>query len=130
MSVLTSLEAKEVPLACTVYNRLEDLRSYLKSGLSKSSFGVQTDCLPSIQLSKRENTSNHFRTFLSCPFRNWRSTGMRIQLVCTTKLCEYLTLVSYLLLEKILETMGLWKHFNIHLLNCLRNGSSLLIATS
>ena len=45
MSVLTSLEAKEVPSACTVYNRLKDLWSYLKSGLSKSSFGVETDRL-------------------------------------------------------------------------------------
>ena len=45
ISVLTSLEANEVLLACTMYSHLEDLRSYLKSGLSKSSFGVETDRL-------------------------------------------------------------------------------------
>ena len=28
MAVLTSLEAKDLPLACTVYNTLEDLRLY------------------------------------------------------------------------------------------------------
>ena len=45
IAVLTSLEAKEAPLACTVYNLLDDLRSYLKSGVSKFSFGTETDRL-------------------------------------------------------------------------------------
>ena len=47
IAILTSLEAKEAPLACTLYNLLEDLRSYLRSGVSKSSFWYrdrQTTC--------------------------------------------------------------------------------------
>ena len=44
MMVLTSLEAKG-PLACTVYNTLEDLRSYLRAGTIKTSFGEETDRL-------------------------------------------------------------------------------------
>ena len=47
MNVLTSLEAKDTPLACTVYNTLEDLCSYLKSGTTKSTFGQETDRLMS-----------------------------------------------------------------------------------
>ena len=45
MTGLTSLEAKETPLACTVYNLLEDLRSYLRAGCTKTTFGTETDCL-------------------------------------------------------------------------------------
>ena len=69
MSVLTSLEAKEVLLACTVYNRLEDLRSYLISGLSKSSFGVETDRLlakyPAEQKRKRQIISECYQAIPS-----------------------------------------------------------------
>ena len=43
--VLTSLEVKGCPLVCTVYNTLEDLRSYLKMGTIKTSFGEETDRL-------------------------------------------------------------------------------------
>ena len=32
MTVLTSLEAKESPPACTVYNLMEDLKAYIKGG--------------------------------------------------------------------------------------------------
>ena len=45
ITVLTSLEAKASPLACTVYNLLEDLRSYLRAGITKNSFGSETDHL-------------------------------------------------------------------------------------
>ena len=45
MTVLTMLEAKGSPLACTVYNLLEDLRSYLRAGVSRTSFGEETDRL-------------------------------------------------------------------------------------
>ena len=45
MVVFTSLEAKEVLLACTVYNLLEDLWVYLRDGISKSSFGAEMDRL-------------------------------------------------------------------------------------
>ena len=42
MMVLTLLEAKGSPLACTVY---EDIRSYLRGGVSRTSFGEETDRL-------------------------------------------------------------------------------------
>lgn len=45
MTVITSLEAKETPLACTEYDLLEDLCAYLRAGTSKSSFGEDTDRL-------------------------------------------------------------------------------------
>ena len=45
MTVLTSLEVKGSPLACTVYNLLEDLRLYMRAGVTKTSFGSETDRL-------------------------------------------------------------------------------------
>ena len=45
MTVLTSLEAKNTPLACSTYNTLEDLSSYLQAGTTKISFGNETDQL-------------------------------------------------------------------------------------
>ena len=45
MTVLTSLEAKNTPLACSAYNTLEDLSSYLQAGTTKTSFGSETDQL-------------------------------------------------------------------------------------
>ena len=75
MSVLTSLEAKEVPLACTVYNHLEDLRSYLKSGLSKSNFGVETDRLlakyPAEQRENIKSFQNIFKLSLQKLEEHW-----------------------------------------------------------
>ena len=43
MTVLTSLEAHDTPLACSVFNTLEDLRLYLLAGTTKELFGVETD---------------------------------------------------------------------------------------
>ena len=43
MYCLTSLEASNTPLACSVFNTLEDLRSYLLAGVSKTWFGEETD---------------------------------------------------------------------------------------
>ena len=46
MDVITSLEVRKRPLACLVYNFLEDLRSYLCAGSTKENFGTNTDlCL-------------------------------------------------------------------------------------
>ena len=45
MAALTALEAEKTPLACTVYNLLEDLRSYLRAGTSRPVFGPETDRL-------------------------------------------------------------------------------------
>ena len=44
-SALTSLEMRKVPLACSVFNLIEDLRAYLVAGSTKASFGRETDCL-------------------------------------------------------------------------------------
>ena len=43
--VLTSLEEKNTPLAYKVFNLLEDLRGYLRSGKEKVTFGPETDRL-------------------------------------------------------------------------------------
>ena len=45
MNVLTALEEKKIPLACKVFNLLEDLVVYLKAGSRKNSFGTETDRL-------------------------------------------------------------------------------------
>ena len=45
MAVLTSLEAKDLPLACTVYNTHGDLRAYLRARTTKTSFGEETNHL-------------------------------------------------------------------------------------
>ena len=45
ITTITSLESKEVPLACTVYNTMEDLRAFLKAGITKTSFGPESDRL-------------------------------------------------------------------------------------
>ena len=42
---LTSLEATHDPLACTVYNTMEDLRAYLEAGTTTNSFGPESDRL-------------------------------------------------------------------------------------
>ena len=42
---LTSLEATHDPLACTVYNTMEDLRAYLKAGTTTNSFVPESDRL-------------------------------------------------------------------------------------
>ena len=42
MSVLTSLEAKETPLSCTVYNLLEGPTAYLKTSSMKTKFVTET----------------------------------------------------------------------------------------
>ena len=43
--VLTSLEENKSPLACKVFNLLEDLKAYLRSGQEKVTFGPETDRL-------------------------------------------------------------------------------------
>ena len=42
-TILTCLEQNQIPLACMVYNTLEDLKSYLQAGITKTSVGPQTD---------------------------------------------------------------------------------------
>ena len=43
MNVVTSLEAQDTPLACSVFNTLEDLCLYLLAGTTKEHFGIETD---------------------------------------------------------------------------------------
>ena len=43
--VLTHLEGKKSALACKVFNLLEDLKAYLRSGQEKVTFGPETDRL-------------------------------------------------------------------------------------
>ena len=45
MYCLTSLEASNTPLACSVLNTLEDLCSYLLAGVPKTWFGEETDSI-------------------------------------------------------------------------------------
>ena len=73
MMVLTSLEVKGSPLACTVYNILEELRSYLRAGTIKTSFGEETDhLLNKLPIEKSERISSHFKLFLVFPLENWK----------------------------------------------------------
>ena len=43
MNVVTPLEAQDTPLACSVFNTLEDLRLYLLAGTTKEHFGIEMD---------------------------------------------------------------------------------------
>jgi len=62
ISALTSLETKEIPLACTVYNLLEDLRFYLRAGATKTTFGTETDqCLSKLSDAEKKKTIKSFQ---------------------------------------------------------------------
>ena len=69
MMVLTSLEAKG-PLACTVYNTLEDLRSYLRAGTIKTSFGEETDrLLEKLPMEKKRAQVKSFQVIFGLSLR-------------------------------------------------------------
>ena len=64
MKALTSLEEIKSPLACVVYNMMEDVKQYLHAGISKSTFGLETDRLPSeIKLQRGREL---YQTFKIC----------------------------------------------------------------
>ena len=66
MAVLTSLEAKELPLACTVYNTLEDFGLYLRAGTTKTSFGEKTNhFLQNLPLEQRRVKIKSFQAVFS-----------------------------------------------------------------
>ena len=67
MLVLTSLEEKQAPPACKVFNMLEDIKAYLKSGHEKTTFGVEADRLLS-KLAEPDckSISSPFRRCLPC----------------------------------------------------------------
>ena len=74
MSVLTSLEAKETPLACTVYNLLEDLRAYLKTSSMKTSFGTETDrLLAKLPVQEKRKKIKSFQEVFSLSLRKLES---------------------------------------------------------
>ena len=61
MDVITSLEERKRPLACLVYNLLEDLRSYLCAGSTKENFGTNTDlCLSKFSQPEKKK---HLKSF-------------------------------------------------------------------
>lgn len=69
MNVLTSLEAKDAPLACSVFNTLEDLRSYLQVGSTKTSFGEETDrLLAKLGQPERRKAIKSFQTVFQLSF--------------------------------------------------------------
>jgi len=69
ITVLTSLEETKSPLACVVYNMMEDVKQYLHTGTSKSTFGVETDCLLSeLENTKRERVISNFQDLFSTSF--------------------------------------------------------------
>ena len=76
MVVLTAMEAKGSPLACTVYNMLEDIHSYLRAGISKTTFGEQTDhfLLSQLSVEKKRKYIKSFQTVLMYPFKSWSIT--------------------------------------------------------
>jgi len=41
--MLTCIEVKNSPLACSVYTSMDDLKSCLEAGTHKVAFGVETD---------------------------------------------------------------------------------------
>ena len=66
MAVLTSLEAKELPLACTVYNTLEDFGLYLRAGTTRTSFGEETNhLLQNLPLEQRRVKIKSFQAVFS-----------------------------------------------------------------
>ena len=57
-------------LACTLYNTLEDLRSYLRAGMSKTTFGEQTDRLLShLSVEKKREHIKSFHTVFDISLR-------------------------------------------------------------
>ena len=73
MMVLTCFEVKGSPLACTVYNTLEDLRSYLRASPSRPVVGRKRIAYSiNSRLRKRERISSHFKLFLVFPLENWK----------------------------------------------------------
>ena len=62
MTCLTHLEEKKTPLACSIYNFMEDLKYYLSAGVTKISFGVETDqCLSKLPQNERKKTIKSFQ---------------------------------------------------------------------
>ena len=67
MNVLTALEARDTSLACSVFNMMEDLRSYLLTGTTKEQFGEETDrLLAKLGQTERKKMVKSFHKFFNC----------------------------------------------------------------
>ena len=70
MTVITALEGKATPLACKVYNYMEDLRMYIKAGMHKATFGTETDqLLTKLPESERKKHVKSFQEAFRLPSR-------------------------------------------------------------
>lgn len=68
-TVLTSLEKSGTPLACTVYNTMEDLKAHLRAGTSRTSFGPKTDqYLEALPVSERRKAIKSFQGVFQLSF--------------------------------------------------------------
>ena len=69
IKALTSLEETKSPLAGIVYNMMEDVKQNLHAGISKSTFGFQTDRLLSeLKTAERERVISNFQDLFSVSF--------------------------------------------------------------
>lgn len=60
--VLKSLEETKTPIACTVYNSMEDLKAYLNAGKTKTSFGPKSDVfLDKLSASSKRKAVKNFQ---------------------------------------------------------------------
>ena len=70
-TTLTSLEETKTPIACTVYNSMDDLKAYLNAGKTKTSFGPKSDVfLDNSVLYQKERLSRVFRELLDSLLTN------------------------------------------------------------
>ena len=65
IKALTSSKETKSPLACVLYNMMEDVKQYLHAGISKSTFGLETDRLLS-ELKIAEGGGELSQTFKFC----------------------------------------------------------------
>ena len=95
MTVLTALEEKKIPLACKVFNYLEDLKMYLRAGIEKSTFGTErTGCCLSYLSTRERSTSNRSRKYFNSHHKNSTNTLIVIPVMAITKQCVFFILGS------------------------------------
>ncbi|XP_072178106.1 uncharacterized protein [Diadema setosum] len=77
VAVLTSLEGTHNPLACTVFNTIEDVCSYLVAGTEKTSFGEATDKL--LERKSKGDRDRITKTFRSVFQRAYEKIDKHVQ---------------------------------------------------
>ena len=78
-TVLTSLEASKTPLACTLYNTMEDLKTYLQAGTTKTSFGPKTDqILEELSVSSKRKAVKCFQEVFQLSFEKLNGHLLRL----------------------------------------------------